>query len=211
MRGLANPDSKIYSILNKLAFLVELNLLVVLCSLPVITAGAAFCSMHTVLLKIYRGEESRIGSDFFRAMKENLKNGTALWLLLLLFLGLLAGVWFLAGAWIPEGATVLLLFVLLLAAVLGSLYLDWAMILQSRYVYTVPQCLRNALLAWIEYPGSTVVYLISLAVPVLLCLSLQILPLVALLGITVPHFISTTLYSRVFDRMEGIPDRIHEL
>ena len=211
MRGLANPDSKIYSILNKLAFLVELNLLVVLCSLPVVTAGAAFCSMHAVLLKIYRGEESRIGLDFFRAMKENLKNGTALWLLLLGYLGVLAGVWCLAAARLPEGGGVYLLFVLLLAAVLGSLYLDWAMILQSRYVYTVSQCLRNALLAWIEYPGSTVVYLISLAIPMVLCLSLQILPLVLLLGITAPHFISTTLYSRVFDRMEGISEGTHKL
>lgn len=211
MRGLANPDSKIYAILNKLAFLVELNLLVLLCSVPVVTAGAAFCSMHTVLLKIYRGEESRIASDFFRAMKGNLKNGTMLWVLYLMYLGLLAGVWFGCGSRLPEGSGVYLLFVLLLAAVLGSLYLDWAMILQSRYVYTVSQCLHYALLAWIEYPGSTVVYLVSLAIPVLLCLSLEILPLVLLLGITAPHFISTTLYSRVFDRMEGIPDRIHKL
>ena len=60
MRGLADPESKIYSLLNKLALILELNLWVVLCCLPVITAGAAISSMHAVLLKIYREEEKRV-------------------------------------------------------------------------------------------------------------------------------------------------------
>ena len=175
-----------------------------------VTAGAALSSMHGVLLKIYRNEDRRIISDFFLAMKSNLKNATALWMLFLLFLGLLAGLWVLALYWIPE-SSVYVLFGLLLAAAIGMLYLDWALILQSRYVYTVPQCLKYALLAWLQYPGSTFIYLISLVLPVMLCFSLQMLPLLVMLGVTFPHLISTTLYSRVFDRMEGIPDRLHEL
>ena len=210
MRGLANPDSKIFSLLNKAALLMELNVLVLLCCIPVVTAGAALSSMHGVLLKIYRNEDRRIISDFFQAMKSNLKNATALWMLFLLFLGLLAGLWVLALYWIPE-SSVYVLFGLLLAAAIGLLYLDWALILQSRYVYTVPQCLKYALLAWLQYPGSTFIYLISLVLPVMLCFSLRMLPLLVMLGVTFPHLISTTLYSRVFDRMEGIPDRLHEL
>ena len=210
MRGLANPDSKIFSLLNKAALLMELNVLVLLCCIPVVTAGAALSSMHGVLLKIYRNEDRRIISDFFLAMKSNLKNATVLWVLFLLFLGLLAGLWVLALYWIPE-SSVYVLFGLLLAAAIGLLYLDWALILQSRYVYTVPQCLKYALLAWLQYPGSTFIYLISLVLPVMLCFSLQMLPLLVMLGVTFPHLISTTLYSRVFDRMEGIPDRLHEL
>lgn len=147
MRGLADPDSRIYSLLNKLILTAELNLLVVLCSLPVVTAGAALSSMHGLLL----------------------------------------------------------------AAVLGLLYLDWALIFQSRYVYTVPQCLKNALLAWIQYPGSIVVYLISLVIPGLFCLTLETMPLILLGGITLPHFISTTLYSPVFDKLEGLPPRMPKL
>lgn len=210
MKGLANPESKIYALLNKLALLTELNILVLLCCLPVVTAGAALCSMHGVLLKIYRDEESRIAADFFKAMKGNLKNGTVLWLLFLGYLGLLAGLWFAAVRGNPDLA-VYIIYGLLLAAVLGVLYLDWAMILQSRYVYTVSQSLKYALLAWLKYPGSTVVYLISCAIPVLLCLSMKVLPLVVFVGITLPHFISTTLYSRVFDQMEGVPSRLPKL
>ena len=210
MSGLSNPDSKIFSLLNKLTLLMELNLVVFFCCLPVVTMGAALCSMHAVLLKIYRNEEKKVVTDFFAAMKSNLKNGTVLWLLFLGYLGLLAGLGFLAVRLIPDMA-VFALFVLLVAAVLGTLCLNWAFILQSRYVYTLPQCLKYALLAWLKYPGSTLVYLVAVLVPLLLCLSVQLLPLVMLVGITLPNVISTTLYSRVFDQMEGIPRRKHEL
>lgn len=210
MRGLGNPDSKIYALLNKLTLLMELNLVVVLCCLPVFTAGAALSSMHAVLLKIYRNEEKKVVADFFATMKGNLKNGTVLWLLFLGYLGLLAGLGVVAERLGPDGA-VFLLFVLLVAAVIGALYLNWALILQSRYVYTIPQCLKYALLAWLQYPGSTFVYLISLVIPVLLCCSVQLVLLVAFVGITLPHFISTTLYSRVFDQMEGVSPRVPEL
>ena len=210
MRGLSDPDSKIYGLLNKMTLMIELNLWVLLCCLPIVTAGAAFSSMHGVLLKIYRDEEKRITADFFQAMKSNLKNGTILWLLYLGFLGLLAVIWALAIRWYPAGE-VYVLFGLLVVAVMGILLLDWALILQSRYVYTVPQCLKNAVLAWLSHPGSTFVYLVSLVIPVLFCLALETLPLLLLGGITLPHMISTTLYSRVFDQLEGVPPRLPKL
>lgn len=203
MKGLIDPNSKLFSLLTKLVLLMELNLLVVLCCLPVVTVGAALSSMHAVMLKIYRDEEKKVAADFFHAMKSNLKNGTVLWLLFLAFIGVLVAAWAVVANTNPAGA-VYVVFVLLLIAVLGILYLNWALILQSRYVYTVGQCLRNALLAWMKYPGSTFVYLVSIAVPVLLCLSLKVWPIVLMFGITLPHFISTTLYSRVFDQMEGV-------
>ena len=210
MRGLADPNSKVFSLLNKLALLLELNVLVCLSCLPLITVGASLCSMHAVLLKIYRNEEKRIFTDFFQAMKSNLKNGTILWLLFLGYLGVLALIWNVALSQFPNGATYVL-FSLLFAAVIGMLYLDWALILLSRYVYTVPQCLKYALLAWMKYPGSTLIYLISLAAPLLLCCSIQTMPLVFLIAVTLSHLISTTLYSTVFDQMEGVSSQLPQL
>lgn len=210
MRSLADPDSKLFSLLNKLVLTMELNLWVLLCCLPVITAGAAVSSMHAVLLKIYRDEEKYVTADFFQAMKSNLKNGTVLWILYLLFLLFLAGIGGAAARLSPEGS-VYVFYGLLIAAVIGLLLLDWALILQCRYVYTVPQCLKNAVLAWLKYPGSTLVYMVSLVIPALFCLTLETLPLLLLGGVALPHMISTTLYSRVFDQMEGIPLRMPKL
>lgn len=210
MRGLIDPDSKLFSLLNKVVLIMELNLWVILCCLPVVTAGAAFSSMHAVLLKIYREEDKQVAADFFQAMKGNLKNSTALWLLFMGFLAALAGIGGMAVQAAPDGS-VYVLFGLLIAAAISILLLDWALILQSRYIYTVPQCLKNAVLAWLKYPGSTLVYLVSLVIPVLLCLTLETLPLLLLGGVALPHVISTTLYSRVFDEMEGLPPRMPKL
>lgn len=210
MRTLVDPDSKLFALLNKLVLAIELNIWVLLCCLPVVTAGAAFSSMHGVLLKIYRDEEKYVTTDFFQAMKGNLKNGTLLFLVFLLFLGLLAGLGGIAVRLIPE-ASVYALFGLLVVAALGLVLLDWALILQSRYVYTVPQCLKNAVLAWLQHPGSTFVYLVSLVIPVLFCLSLETMPILLLGGIALPHLISTTLYSRIFDQLEGVPPRVPKL
>ena len=210
MRPIVDPDSKLYALLTKLVLTMELNLWTLLCCLPVVTVCAALSSMHTVLLKIYRDEEKYVTGDFFRAMKDNLKNGIVLELLFLLFLGLLAVVGGIMVRVMPD-YSVYGLFGLLAVAVLGLVCLDWALILQSRYVYTVPQCLKNAVLAWLQHPGSIFVFLVSLVIPVLLCLSLETMPLLLLGGLALPHLVSTTLYSRVFDQLEGVPPRMPKL
>ena len=204
MRGLIDPNSKLFALLTKAVLLMELNLLVLLCCLPVVTVGAAMASMHTVLLKIYRDEEKKVAADFFQAMKSNLKNGTLLWLLFWGYLSMLTGMW-MVGSYLFPAFKLPIALILLPAVVSGILCLNWALILQSRYVYTAGQCLKNAVLAWAKYPGSTFVYLVSIAVPVLLCFSMQLWPIVILIGITAPHMMSTSLYSRLFDDIEGVP------
>ena len=53
-------DSPLMNVLNKMADLMWLNILTLICCIPVITAGAALTSMHYVALKIVRNEESYI-------------------------------------------------------------------------------------------------------------------------------------------------------
>lgn len=203
MKGLANPDSKIYGLLNKFVLLMHLNLLVVLCSLPVITIGATTSAMHTVILKIYRSEEKHVSSDFFKAFKANFKNGTILWMLLVFILAVLIVGVLAAMYYIPHISFYVLL-VCVALALSFILLINWALILQSRYVYTVGQSLKYGLLAWMKYPGSTFVYLIAIAIPIMLCYSVYIWPIVVCIGITLPQMMSAFLYNRVFDEMEGV-------
>lgn len=210
MRNFLDHNSKLFSLLNKLTLLMELNILVLLCCLPVVTAGAAFSSMHNVLLKIYRDEEKRVVPDFFQAMKSNLKNGTILWLMFLGYMGVLVGCYVMVVSWASDEGTYLV-FGLLLAAIVGIVYCNWALILQSRYDYTIGQCLKNALLAFLKYPGAVFVYLVSAIIPILLCCSFWSLPLVLMVGITLPQMMSTFLYNRVFDEMEGVPTHLPKL
>ena len=83
-------ESKFSQLLLKLCYSCYLNLLWLLCSLPVFTIGAATTALYYVSLKIVREEEAHIAATFFRAFRENFRQATVLWLILLgvgLFLG----------------------------------------------------------------------------------------------------------------------------
>ena len=77
-------DSPLMNVLNKMADLMWLNILTLICCIPVITAGAALTSMHYVALKIVRNEESYITrSLFLNPFKTNFRQATLIWLLLM--------------------------------------------------------------------------------------------------------------------------------
>ncbi len=83
-------ESKFSQILLKLCYACYLNLLWFLCSLPIFTIGASTTALYYACLKVVRDEESHVAALFFRSFKENFKQATVLWLILLglgLFLG----------------------------------------------------------------------------------------------------------------------------
>ena len=88
-------DSKFGQLLLKFCYSCWLNILWLVCCLPVFTAGAATTALWYVCLKCARGEETSVTSMFFRAFKENFKQATVLWLIMLP-VGILLGV----DAWV---------------------------------------------------------------------------------------------------------------
>ena len=83
-------ESKFSQLLLKLCYACYLNLLWFLCSIPIFTMGAATTALYYSCLKLIRDEEGHVAATFFRAFRENFKQATVLWLILLgvgLFLG----------------------------------------------------------------------------------------------------------------------------
>lgn len=85
-----NIDSPFMQVMNKVADLMILNLLTVVCMIPLITAGAALTAMHYQVLKIVRDEECYVVKGYFKAFRENFVQSTAIWLILLV-IGLILG------------------------------------------------------------------------------------------------------------------------
>ena len=83
-------ESKFSQILLKLCWSCYLNLLWFICSLPIVTIGASTTALYYARLKLVREEDSSLTRQFFRSFRENFKQATVLWLILLgvgLFLG----------------------------------------------------------------------------------------------------------------------------
>lgn len=76
-------DSKFSQIMLKLSYGCYLNLLWFVCSLPVFTLGAATAALYDVTLRMARGEEPGLTRRFSQAFRENFRQATTLWLILL--------------------------------------------------------------------------------------------------------------------------------
>ena len=71
MRDFFSMDGTLFRFLSKVADIMILNLLFILCCLPVVTIGAAVTALSYVTLKMKDQEEGYIWKSFFQSFKQN--------------------------------------------------------------------------------------------------------------------------------------------
>lgn len=197
-------DSPLMEGLSKITDLVILNLVVLVCCIPVVTAGAAITGMHYVLLKMVRDEEGYILRSYFKSFRENFLQATGMWLIFLA-VGIAFGLDLrLTG---PEASLQLpAVFRCLLIAVgvyVFAIYL-YAFPLLARFQNTVFGTLRNAAVfavAWL--PRTIGMAAAAIVLPAAFLLIRPILPLLVLVGMTGPGYICALLYSPAFKKLEA--------
>ena len=91
MNNLLNLDGPVMRLINKIVYSVYLNILWFICCIPIVTIGASTTALFYVTLKIAKNEEGNLTKAFFHSFKENLKQGTVIWLILLC-LGIILGI-----------------------------------------------------------------------------------------------------------------------
>lgn len=204
MNNLFNPDNKFMQLGFKLFDLISLQIAVVLFSLPIVTAGAAFTAMHKVLLQIYRDQSSSIWKEFFTSFRENFKQATILWISFLTICCFICIDFFLIMVTAPSWISYLLL-------ILGGYLLlagSWIFIFQSRYHNTVIQTIKNASKMILLHPLYTVLNAgIMLSPIVVLMVTYKAIPVILLLGCTLPGILRASIYSRIFDTLENMNGR----
>lgn len=201
-----NADSPLMEGLSKITDLVILNLVVLVCCLPVITAGAALTGMHYVLLKMVRNEEGYIVRSYFKSFKENFLQATGMWLIFLA-----VGILFVLDLRLSGGAagTAVKLpaafrYLLIAAGIYIFMIYLYAFPLLARYTNTVFGTMRNAaVLTVASFPRTIGMTVAVIALPFIVWLFKPVLPLLVLLGISGPGYICALLYSPVFERIEA--------
>lgn len=78
-----NPDSPLMRFMTKVADLMILNILFLVTCLPVFTIGAALTGLCAVTLKMVRDQEGAIVKSYFHAFRQNFRQATLLWLVVL--------------------------------------------------------------------------------------------------------------------------------
>ena len=83
MKNLFDQEGPVMRALTDLSTLVFLNILTMLCCIPVVTAGAALAAMHYVIMEMMEDRGGSLAPEYVRRFKQNLKNATPIWLILL--------------------------------------------------------------------------------------------------------------------------------
>ena len=166
MKRLFDPDAPIMRFLTQAAELAWLNILWVVCSLPVITIGASSAALCTAVQNMLREKGAWNTAAFFRAFRENFKRSTLLWLILLAALALIGADVYIFRALFPEQT-----FYLALPGVCFAVWLIvciWAFPLTATFENTVWNTLKNALLLGVGYLPRTLLMAAIHLLPVIL-------------------------------------------
>ena len=185
--------------LSTLADVVALNLLTLVCSLPILTAGAALAALNDACIRLVRAEDGELVRDYFRAFKANFKNGTILWLLLLAAAALIYFDYLAALAYVPQMRAAVLAVALILLAVAF-----YSFALLSRYENSLWITLQNAARLAVGFFPRTLVMLVFAVVFWLACIRwFSFGSLILLLaGLALPVYLNAVLLNGVFEKIE---------
>ena len=143
LRGLFDLDNPLMRFLSKVADLLILNLLFLVCSIPVVTIGASTTAMYYCFFKMKDGEDGYLVKKFFKSFRENFKQATLMWLPLLLLLVVLVTEFFMFRDVQGRGGSVVRA-VILIGFIFWFLIHSYSFALLSRFYNTIRGTFSNA-------------------------------------------------------------------
>ena len=197
--------------MNAAADLIILNLLMLLCCLPVFTAGAAAVASYTCIMRLLRGGEPSFPvKAFFAEFRKAFVKATLAWLLVLLCIAILAGDYYFAVYVSDPPNRFFMVFAIGMAVVLSTA-LVWLFPLIARFENTVRGHIKNAfLMAAASLPktlSAMMVQLFFYVLPFFIpTLMLYLGWLWVLMGLTLPQYLTASLFRRELDCEPRLPD-----
>ena len=200
MKWFFDMNNPVMRTLSMIADVVVLNLLTLLCSLPIITAGTAITALNDACIRLVRNEDGELARDYFRAFRTNFKKATLLWLLFLAAAALIYFDYLAALTYVPQlraGIFAVALIVLAIAF--------YAFALLSRYENTLWATLKNAAQLAVGFFPRTLVMLVFAVAFWLACIHwFSFGSLVLLLaGLSLPVYVNAVMLEGVFQKIEN--------
>lgn len=200
-----NMDNKFFTFMSRVADICILNVLCLLCCIPIVTGGAAVTAMYYVTLKMVRNEEAYIVRSFFKSFKENLKQGT-----LIHIIALVVGVVLLLDLRISTAMSgtmgKVLNFIFIAFFIVYFVILIYVYPVLSKFYNSIRNTIINALLMSIRHLPYTVIMAVICVCPVLLFLyvpSYQVVSILIMLfilmGFGTIAYLNSFFLVKIFD------------
>ena len=202
MMSVFSTEGKLAGFLNRIGDLIWLNVLTLVCCIPIVTIGAAAEAMLQLTMKMVKNEEGALTVSYFRAFRDNFRQATAIWLIgggvsLFLYLDimLLGTVEYSFVRPYQIVLLVLMLFVLM--------FTSFSLAVSARFENTLKNTIKNGILfCVIHIFRSILMFLVTLIPVVLLVVSLRFLSVDVLLGVSGPAFLVSIYFRDLFREFE---------
>ncbi len=199
-------DNPIMRGMGRLADFIILNLLWVVCSIPIITIGASTSALYTVMLKLVKNEEGYIAKGFLKAFKENFKQSTIMWIIFLL-ISIVFVVDFVSIKLMSDEIGGILQILFLFMGALLAAWMVYAFALQARFVNTVKNTLKNAMiLVFAKLPFTVLIVLLTVGPVLVTFLTVRTLVIGVMVwffaGVSLVAWLNSYLLRFVFKKLE---------
>ena len=195
-------DGPLVRFTHKAFDLIWLNILTILCSLPVVTFGASFAAMNTVVLKMSRDEEGYVSKEFFKAFKANLKIGIKASVAIILFVAAVMADFYaisLLDVWFADAAWFLLIFFVILFVITVTFLFPIMAKFEAGFVDTVKNSFKFGASHILK---TLLMFFLNILLWIVSYYFLFLSPLLFICGFSLPAYIGTGLYGEEFKKME---------
>lgn len=202
MGHLFEIDGKLFHAMSKTADLVTLNLLWLICCLPVVTIGASTSALYCVTLKMAVNEDTYVCSSFFHSLKENMKQSLIIWGAFLV-MGVVLYFDFYAVSHGGEGMFKLLVIPLILVTFLLVMTACYVFPILAFFKNSVKGAVKNSLYMALAHLPYTVLILIIYACPYLLLFTENLvfgMFVDLVVGFSLSAWMNSYLFRKLFDQ-----------
>lgn len=205
------PDSPMMQGFDIIKNVFFINIFTVLCCIPIVTMGAAFSAMHYSVLKVVRNEEGYVAKMYFKAFKDNLKQGIPSTLIMLAALAvILFDFWYMVSmdTVAKENGTELWfsapVFVsLIIISFFLVITLTWYYPIMAKFEASIGRNIKNACNMGLSHILITLAMIILNALPFAVCYFLPVLgPILFIFGLSAPAYFDAKMYDKVFKKLE---------
>lgn len=159
-------ETKIYQATMKISSLLWIGCLWMFCSLPLVTAGASTTALYRLLFNLRR--DGRCSApDFYQEFRSNFKSGSLIWLVQVLLLGLIVGMFFLSYSITQEAVKIALIGIALVALLVWLVFGIYGFALNSYFENTLGNTLKNAVFMAGENRKTTMIGIILTMLPLM--------------------------------------------
>ena len=199
-----NFEGPVFTFLSRLADLFWLNLLFIVCCIPVITIGAATTALYYVTLKIAKDEEGYITRSYFKSFKENFKQATVIWIgFLVVGMIMITDLRIVNGGNTAEilGSPALGNVIMVAVFLMGIVILmvgTYIFPILAQFDNTIKNTAKNAFLISIRHLPYTIAMLVITAIPVVLIWFFPALFILVLIMFSATAYFNSKLFNKIF-------------